>query len=123
LLNHAKLSHGRRRGTTNRFLLENYYLPGDLEAQLDAFVEHYNQRRYHDSLRNLTPADVYFGRGQTILLEHERIKRNTLQRRRLMHHRLAAEPQTQVRLTLSLAANSICLKAFDGGPNVMNLLG
>jgi len=23
-------------------LLENYYLPGDLEAQIEAFIEHYN---------------------------------------------------------------------------------
>ncbi len=74
----------------NRILLENYYLPGDLEAQIEAFIEHYNHRRYHESLQNLTPADVYFGRGQTILLERERIKRNTLQQRRLMHHSQAA---------------------------------
>jgi Integrase core domain len=47
----------------NRILLENYYLPGDLEAQIAPFVEHYNHRRYHESLQNLTPADVYFGRG------------------------------------------------------------
>ena len=53
----------------NRILLENYYLPGQLEAQIDAFVAYYNHQRYHESLRNLTPADVYFGRGQTILLE------------------------------------------------------
>ena len=52
----------------NRILLENYFLPGDLEAQIAAFVDHYNHRRYHESLDNLTPADVYFGRGQTILL-------------------------------------------------------
>ena len=60
----------------NRILLENYYLPGDLEAQLGVFVEHYNHRRYHESLNNLTPADVYFGRGQTILLERERMVRS-----------------------------------------------
>ena len=41
----------------NRILLENYYLPGDLEAQIARFVEHYNHRRYHESLQNLTPAD------------------------------------------------------------------
>jgi Integrase core domain len=52
----------------NRILLENYYLPGDLEAHISRFVEHYNHRRYHESLHNLTPDDVYFGRGQTILL-------------------------------------------------------
>ena len=74
----------------NRILLENYYLPGDLEAQLGAFVEHYNHRRYHESLNNLTPADVYFGRGQTILLERERIKRKTIEHRRLQHRDAAA---------------------------------
>jgi hypothetical protein len=58
----------------NRILLENYYLPGDLNAHIDRFVEHYNHRRYHESLQNLTPADVYFGRGQTILLQRERTK-------------------------------------------------
>ncbi len=72
----------------NRILLEHYYLPGDLEAQ--AFVDHHNHRRYHESLDNLTPADVYFGRGQTILLERDRIKRQTLQQRRLQHQIAAA---------------------------------
>ena len=62
----------------NRILLENYYLPGDLETQIEAFIDHYNHRRYHESLENLTPADVYFGRGQAILLERARIKRNTI---------------------------------------------
>ena len=50
----------------HRILPETYYLAGDLEAQVDAFVGHYNHRRYHESLKNLPPADVYFGRGQTI---------------------------------------------------------
>jgi putative transposase len=74
----------------NRILLENYYLPGDLEAQIEAFVEHYNHGRYHESLSNLTPADVYFGRGQTILLQRERIKRKTIEQRRLHHRKYAA---------------------------------
>jgi putative transposase len=74
----------------NRILLENYYLPGDLEAEIDAFVAHYNHLRYHESLGNLTPADVYFGRGQTILIERERIKRQTIVNRRLLHRRQAA---------------------------------
>ena len=74
----------------NRILLENYHLPGDLEAQVEAFVAHYNHQRYHESLRNLTPADVYFGRGQTILLDRDRIKRQTIQQRRLLHQQHAA---------------------------------
>ena len=74
----------------NRILLENYYLPGDLEVQIEAFVAHYNHQRYHESLKNLTPADVYFGRGQTILLKRERIKRKTIEHRRLQHARAAA---------------------------------
>jgi putative transposase len=69
----------------NRILLENYFLPGDLEAQIAAFVDYYNNHRYHESIDNLTPADVYFGRGPTILAERERIKRQTIAERRLQH--------------------------------------
>jgi putative transposase len=74
----------------NRILLENHYLPGELAARIGAFVDHYNHRRHHESLGNLTPADVYFGRGQTILRERERIKRQTIQQRRLLHQSQAA---------------------------------
>jgi transposase InsO family protein len=74
----------------NRILLDNYYLPGDLEAKIGDFVAYYNHMRYHESIANLTPADVYFGRGQTILLERERIKRQTIQNRRLLHRGQAA---------------------------------
>ena len=74
----------------NRILLENYYLPSDLEAQIDAFVADYNHCRYHESIDNLTPADVYFGRGQAILADRERIKRQTIANRRLQHHSQAA---------------------------------
>ena len=74
----------------NRILLENYYLPGDLRQRIDAFVDHYNHRRYHESLQNLTPADVYFGRGQTTLQKRERIKRKTIKTRRLLHRKSAA---------------------------------
>ena len=85
----ARSSAGVRRSRT-AFLLEHYYLPGDLERQVAAFVAHYNHARYHESLDNLTPADVYFGRAETILLERERIKRQTIANRRLQHHLHAA---------------------------------
>ena len=69
----------------NRVLLEHYFLPGDLERQIAAFVDHYNNRRYHESIGNLTPADVYFGRDQQILKQREEIKRKTMIKRRLRH--------------------------------------
>ncbi|QUT05103.1 IS3 family transposase [Sphingobium phenoxybenzoativorans] len=74
----------------NRVLLENYFLPGDLEQQIKAFVEHYNHQRYHESLDNVTPADAYFGRAAAIIKRRERIKRKTLEHRRLQHRKLAA---------------------------------
>jgi putative transposase len=74
----------------NRVLLENYYLPGDLEQQIRAFVEYYNHQRYHESLNNVTPADVYFGRDKAIIQERRRIKKQTIQNRRLQHQRRAA---------------------------------
>ncbi len=74
----------------NRILLEHYYMPGELAAQIEAFIDHYNHRRVHESLDNLTPADVYLGRGQAILQERRRIKRQTIQHRRLLHHSQAA---------------------------------
>jgi putative transposase len=89
----------------NRILLENYFLPGDLNASIERFVEQYNHHRYQESLKNLTPADAYFGRGQTILLERERIKRNTFKQRRLQYRNLAAG---------SVRAN--CLERSGVGP-------
>ena len=74
----------------NRILLENYFLPGDLEARIGAFIEHYNHQRYHESLGNVTPADAYFGRATQILAERERIKRQTIEHRRLQHRKIAA---------------------------------
>ena len=74
----------------NRILLENYFLPGDLERQVATLVDHYNHRRYQESIGNLTPADVYFGRRDIIMLERERIKRETITQRRLLHREAAA---------------------------------
>ena len=74
----------------NRILLENYYLPGDLEQQIGVFVDHYNNHRYHESLSNVTPADVYFGRAKDILRERKTIKKQTIEYRRLQHQRQAA---------------------------------
>jgi len=74
----------------NRVLLENYYLPGDLEQQIGQFVEYYNHQRYHEAINNVTPADVYFGRDQAILNERRKIKLKTINQRRLQHQKKVA---------------------------------
>jgi transposase InsO family protein len=76
----------------NQVLLENYYLPGDLEGQIGAFVEYYINARYHESLNNVAPADVYFGRDKAIPREREKIKvrRTRTRQRRLQHQKHSA---------------------------------
>jgi putative transposase len=74
------------RSMKNQILLNHYYLPGELQEQLQHFVNYYNHERYHESLDNLTPADVFYGRGQAILDQREKIKLNTLSLRRKMHY-------------------------------------
>jgi transposase InsO family protein len=78
------------RSMKNQIQLENYYLPGQLEARLAEFVAYYNTRRYHESLCNLAPADVYCGRGQAILTRKENIKHKTIELRRRLHHQTMA---------------------------------
>jgi len=60
-------------------------LPGDLEALIEAFGTDYSDRRDRESIDNLTPADVYFGRDQIVLLRRERIKRQTIAQQCLGH--------------------------------------
>ena len=55
-----------------------------------AFVDYYNNQRYHESLNNVTPADVYFGRDKAILRKREKIKKQTIRQRRLQHQKQAA---------------------------------
>jgi len=74
----------------NRILLENYYLPGALEEAVGAFIDHYNHVRPHESLGNVTPADVYHGRASAILSKRRHIKTETLKQRRLLNQNQAA---------------------------------
>ncbi|MEM7070032.1 MAG: IS3 family transposase [Pseudomonadota bacterium] len=74
------------RSMKNHILLNHYYLPGELRQQVHDFVSYYNHERYHESLDNLTPADVYYGRGQAILDLRQQIKQQTLVQRRQTHY-------------------------------------
>ncbi len=61
-----------------------------LEAAIAGFVDYYNHRRYHEGIGNVTPADVYQGRRQTILATREEVKQKTRQLRR-QYYRAAKE--------------------------------
>ncbi|SDW69832.1 Integrase core domain-containing protein [Nitrosomonas oligotropha] len=74
------------RSLKNQILLKNHYFPGELEERIRQFVDYHNRQRYHESLNNLTPADVFYKRGQSILNEREKIKRRTLALRRQMFY-------------------------------------
>ncbi|MCP4906642.1 MAG: hypothetical protein GY910_16830 [bacterium] len=65
--------------------LENYYFPGEPELALRDFVASCDHERYHESLKNVTPADVYFGRQQQVLSKRGRIKRSTTKERRRLY--------------------------------------
>jgi transposase InsO family protein len=70
------------RSLKNVVNLDHYYNPWELEQEIANFVDYYNNARYHESLDNLTPADVYFGRGKKILDQRELVKHRTLQARK-----------------------------------------
>ena len=67
----------------NIIKLEHYYSPEEFEEKISEFVDFYNNQRYHESLNNVTPADVYFGRDQEILKRRRKIKQQTLLKRRV----------------------------------------
>jgi hypothetical protein len=67
--------------TANRRPHSIFY-PWELEAALRRFVAYYNNERYHESLDNVTPADVYFGRQYEIVTERDRIKKRTMRKRK-----------------------------------------
>jgi transposase InsO family protein len=70
------------RSMKNVVKLQHYYFPWELEAAVRDFVGYYNTRRYHESLDNCTPADVYYGRHHEVLSERDKTKQLTMQRRK-----------------------------------------
>ena len=78
------------RSMKNVVNLQNYFSPEELEREIAQFVDYYNNQRYHESLDNLTPMDVYTGKAKEVLAKRAEIKKRTLQARLLQNLRLLA---------------------------------
>ena len=63
------------------FRLTTYSRPSELEKAINEWVKYYNERRFHESLDNLTPRDVYLGQGEKIKKIREIIKQNSINKR------------------------------------------
>ena len=59
-----------------------YDVPMDLQCAIEKFVEFYNYRRYHKSLKDVTPSDMLAGRRDQILVRRKEAKDRSWQRRR-----------------------------------------
>ena len=87
---HGRPCHPQTQGKIERYhrtmknvvKLDNYYSPEELVRALEKFIYYYNNERYHESINNLKPVDVFTGRAEKILKEREKIKQQTIKLRR-----------------------------------------
>jgi hypothetical protein len=82
-----------------------YPNPWDLSRAIDRFYRYYNYERPHESLHNVTPADMYFGRADAILERRRQIKARTMQDRR---RRYEAWKNQQATLTAAGTEGTLC---------------
>ncbi len=69
------------RSMKNVIKLNHYFCPSELEKAIDEWVDYYNEKRFHESLDNLTPRDVYLGQGERIKKIREMIKQKSINKR------------------------------------------
>lgn len=87
---HGRPMHPQTQGKIERWhqtmknviKLHYYESSEELEQALDEFINYYNNERYHESLDNMTPIDVYSGNDYEIKKEREKIKKLTMEKRR-----------------------------------------
>ena len=65
----------------NVIKLNHYFCPSEQENTIAQWVECYNERRFYESLDNLTPKDVYLGQGEKIKKIREIIRQNSINKR------------------------------------------
>ena len=81
----------------NVITLRNYHAPWELEQEIEKFVQHYNHKRYHESIGNLTPADMYHGRNRDITTARALVKMQTLEHRRRVNMGMKARKRELIR--------------------------
>jgi len=86
--------------------LEHYYLPWQLEHKISEFVQYYNHQRVHESLDNLTPADVYHGRAAQIAKARNLIKEQTMRNRRRMN--MGLQPLSDQLIKPAILREGVC---------------
>ena len=74
------------RSLKNVILLDNYFLPSQLEREIDHFINYYNNERYHEGINNMKPVDVFNGKSKTIENERCIIKKQTLELRKMINY-------------------------------------
>lgn len=76
------------RSMKNAIKLDNYFSPGQLESKLKEFVWYYNYERYHESIANLTPAEVYYGKAEKKLEQRRKLKIKTMKDRKKQNQKI-----------------------------------
>jgi hypothetical protein len=97
--------------------------PEELRAAIAEFIEFYNQRRYHEGIGNVAPADVYYGRREEILKRREEQKRQTLYER-FEYNRAQRSQATRLLTAPNIINPSVALSATTttttGEPDASN---
>ena len=65
----------------NVIKLNHYFCPSELEKAIEQWVDYYNEKRFHESLNNLTPRDVYLGLSDQIKKIREITKQKSIKNR------------------------------------------
>jgi hypothetical protein len=73
----------------NVIKLQHYYFPWELGQAIAEWVHYYNHDRYHESLQNVTPADVFYGKEKEVLKKRNRLKEKTMALRRQNYLQMA----------------------------------
>lgn len=62
--------------------VHNYNRLDELKKNVGSFISYYNKRRYHESLGNVTPDDVFYGRRDEIVAARSKKKILTMTKRK-----------------------------------------